>query len=221
MQTIDRDVLYESLMLNDELEVKKINLGEDKFSYFSVENVLKTPEKAKEMLMKWPALDGGVYTPGARQNFTPMDIVPLLTGYKGIIEQMGGKITPYNFITSSIMFQKGQKVWKNSWYPHTDYSLVCNLWLSDYGGGTAFYSSNGKCNKKDVPDYKAPHDPNEIVEWENFEGNDDWEKYHVIPSKYNTLVIYDGTNFHGTYATLTEELRYSIISFYREDVTIA
>ena len=88
MQTIDRDVLYESLMLNDELEVKKINLGEDKFSYFSVENVLKTPEKAKEMLMKWPALNGGVYTPGARQNFTPMDIVPLLTGYKSIIDQM-------------------------------------------------------------------------------------------------------------------------------------
>ena len=221
MLIIDRDELYEALMLNDELEIKKINLGEDKFSYFVVENVLKTPDKAKELLLKWPALDGGVYTPGARQNFTPMDIVPILTGYKTILEQMGGKVTPYNFITSSIMFQKGQKVWENSWYPHTDYSLVCNLLLSDYEGGTAFYSHKGCINKKCFPDYKQPYNKYKTVGWKNFEGDEDWELYHIIPSKFNSVAIYDGSNFHGTYATLTKELRYSLISFYRDDVLIS
>ena len=55
-----------------------------------------------------------------------------------------------------------------------------------------------------------------LVDWKSFEGNEDWELFHIIPSKKNTLAIYDGTKYHGTYTTLTEETRWSLISFYQE-----
>jgi len=212
---IDRQKFYDSLKINEDIKVKKIHYGD--FSYLCVENFFKTPEKAIELLLKYPALDGGVYTPGARQNLTPMDLVPVLKAYKVIMATVGKKIDPTRFITSSNIVWKDVKVWKNSWMPHTDFDLVCNLWLCNYEGGTAIYKYRGFLNAKDITPKPQRHDENKLVPWQNFEGDDDWELYYIIPSQFNTVAIYDGTNFHGTYANFNEEYRYSLISFYQPD----
>ena len=212
---IDRQNLYDSLKINEDIKVKKIHYGD--FSYLCVENFFKTPEKAIELLLKYPALDGGVYTPGARQNLTPMDLVPILQGYKLIMATVGVEIDPTRFITSSNIVWKDVKVWKNSWMPHTDFDLVCNLWLCNYEGGTAIYKYKGFLNQKDITPKPQGHDENNLVPWQNFEGDDDWELYYIIPSQFNTVAIYDGTNFHGTYANFNEEYRYSLISFYHSN----
>jgi len=212
---IDRQKLYDSLKINEDIKVKKINYGD--FSYLCVENFLKTPEKAIELLSKYPAIDGGVYTPGARQNLTPMDLVPILQAYKTIMATVGVEIDPTHFITSSNIVWKDVKVWKNSWMPHTDFDLVCNLWLCNYEGGTAIYKYRGFLNQKDITPKPQGHDENNLVPWQNFEGDDDWELYYIIPSEFNTVAIYDGTNFHGTYANFNEEYRYSLISFYHSN----
>ena len=212
---IDRQELYDSLKVNEDIEVKKIHYGD--FSYLCVENFFKTPEKAIELLLKYPALDGGVYTPGARQNLTPMDLVPVLKAYKTIMATVGRKIDPTRFVTSSNIVWKDVKVWKNSWMPHTDFDLVCNLWLCNYEGGTAIYKYRGFLNVKDITPKPQGFDKNKLVPWQNFEGDEDWELYYIIPSQYNTVAIYDGTNFHGTYANFNEEYRYSLISFYQPD----
>ena len=211
---IDRQELYDSLKVNEDIEVKKIHYGD--FSYLCVENFFKTPEKAIELLLKYPALDGGVYTPGARQNLTPMDLVPVLQAYKSIMATVDVEIDPTRFITSSNIVWKDVKVWKNSWMPHTDFDLVCNLWLCNYEGGTAIYKYRGFLNAKDITPEWQGHS-RLLVPWQNFEGDDDWELYYIIPSQFNTVAIYDGTNFHGTYANFNEEYRYSLISFYQPD----
>ena len=212
---IYRQDLYDSLKVNEDIQVKKLNYGD--FSYLSVENFFKTPEKAIELLSKYPALTGGVYTPGARQNLTPMDLVPVLKAYEVIMATAGRKIDPTRFVTSSNIVWKDVIVWENSWMPHTDFDLVCNLWLCNYEGGTAIYKYKGFLNAKDITPKPQNHDENKLVPWQNFEGDEDWELYYVIPSKYNTVAIYDGTNFHGTYANFNEEYRYSLISFYQPD----
>ena len=210
---IDRQELYDSLKVNEDIKVKKIHYGD--FSYLCVENFFKTPEKAIELLLKYPALDGGVYTPGARQNLTPMDLVPVLQAYKTILATVNVEIDPTRFVTSSNIVWKDVKVWKNSWMPHTDFDLVCNLWLCNYEGGTAIYKYNGVLNVKDITPKPQGFDKNKLVPWQNFEGDEDWKLYYIIPSQYNTVAIYDGTNFHGTYANFNEEYRYSLISFYQ------
>ena len=212
---IDRQELYDSLKVNEDIEVKKIHYGD--FSYLCVENFFKTPEKAIELLLKYPALNGGVYTPGARQNLTPMDLVPVLQAYKSIMATVDVEIDPTRFITTSNIVWKDVKVWKNSWMPHVDFDLVCNLWLCNYEGGTAIYKYNGVLNVKDITPKPQGYNKNKLVPWQNFEGDDDWELYYIIPSQLNTVAIYDGTNFHGTYANFNEEYRYSLISFYQPD----
>ena len=71
------------------------------------------------------------------------------------------KIDPTSFITSSNIAWKGVDVMKGSMYPHYDYELVCNLWLCDYNGGTAFYKYKGhtSINDIDIPDYRKPNEP--------------------------------------------------------------
>ena len=122
---IDRQELYDSLKVNEDIQVKKLNYGD--FSYLSIENFFKTPERAIELLSKYPALQGHVYTPGARQNLTPMDLVPVLNAYKQIMATVGRQIDPTRFITSSNIVWKDVRVWGKSWMPHSDFDLVFNL----------------------------------------------------------------------------------------------
>ena len=49
---IYRQDLYDSLKVNEDIQVKKLNYGD--FSYLSIENFFKTPERAIELLSKYP-----------------------------------------------------------------------------------------------------------------------------------------------------------------------
>lgn len=218
---LDRNELYETLKPNDNLQIKKNVIGE--FTYYSIDNFLKNPLDTIAIFKNWPALDGHVYTPGARQNFTPMDLVPIMKTYQHMLTQLGFTTDVTKSITSTIIAWKNMQVWKNSWMPHVDNNclVVCNIWLSDCVGGTAFYKYKGHYNNDSLilPKSKVGGivmnklEKNIIVPWQNFEGDEDWELYHVAPSTFNTLIIYEGKNFHGTYAEFDEKYRYSIQTF--------
>ena len=105
---IDRKVLYDSLAVNENLEVKQMKYGD--LSYTLVDNFFKNPNKAINFLKNYPALNGGVSTPGARQNFTPMDLVPVLQAYQSVMDTLGKKIDPTSFITCSNIAWKGVEV---------------------------------------------------------------------------------------------------------------
>ena len=212
---VDRKELYDSLAVNENLEIKKIKVGD--FSYLSVENFFKNPDKAISFLQNYPALDGGVSTPGARQNFTPMDLVPVLQAYKSIMKTAGDEIDPTSFITCSNIAWKGVEVMHGCMYPHADYELVANLWLCNFEGGTSFYKYKGvsTADEIQIPKYRKPKEP--LVPWENFDGDEDWELYHTIPTKFNSVAFYNGRNFHAPYANFYDTYRYALISFYRAD----
>ena len=206
---VDRKELYDSLAVNENLEIKKIKVGD--FSYLSVENFFKTPDNAISFLQNYPALDGGVSTPGARQNFTPMDLVPVLQAYKSIMKTAGDEIDPTSFITCSNIAWKGVEVMHGCMYPHADYELVANLWLCNFEGGTSFYKYKGvsTADEIQIPKYRKPKEP--LVPWENFDGDEDWELYHTIPTKFNSVAFYNGRNFHAPYANFYDTYRYALI----------
>ena len=208
---VDREELYHNLEVNESLETQLVKC--EGFSYYLIDNFLKRPEKATETLKKYPALNGGVTTPGARQNFTPMDLVPILKAYGKIL---GDKVDPTKFLTCSNISWKGVQVMENSWYPHSDANkgdVVCNLWLCECDGGTSFYKYKKKYTALDI---KPPRKlvPNKLVDWKNFDGDDDWTLYHTIPTKYNSLAIYNGKCFHSPYAIHNDDYRYALVSFY-------
>ena len=93
---LDREKLNYNLEVNKNLDVKLVKC--EGFSYYLIDNFLKRPKEAIETLRKYPALKGGVTTPGARQNFTPMDLVPILKAYGKIL---GSKVDPSKFLTCS------------------------------------------------------------------------------------------------------------------------
>ena len=219
---IDRNELYKTLETNDHLEITENEVGE--LTYYSISNFLKNPLDTISVLENWPALDGHVYTPGARQNFTPMDLVPIIKKYQSLCFQLGlpnADVT--KSLSTSLIMSKNMQVWKNSWMPHVDNNclVVCNIWLCDCVGGTAFYKYKGHYNNDSLilPKSKVGGivmnklEKNIIVPWQNFEGDEDWELYHVAPSTFNTLIIYEGKNFHGTYASFDERYRYSLQTF--------
>tara|TARA_B100000427_G_scaffold42598_1_gene31177 strand:- start:319 stop:975 length:657 start_codon:yes stop_codon:yes gene_type:complete len=208
---VDREELYYNLEVNESLD---INLSKcEGFSYYIINNFLKRPKEAIETLKKYPALKGGVTTPGARQNFTPMDLVPILKAYGKIL---GPKIDPTKFLTCSNISWKGVQVMKNSWYPHSDSNkgdVVCNLWLSDCEGGTSFYKYRNKYTVNDIQPPKRLV-PDKLEDWNNFDGDDDWTLYYTIPTKYNSVAVYNGKCFHSPYATHNDDYRYALVSFY-------
>ena len=122
---IDRDELYKTLEINNHLEITKNTVG--KLTYYSISNFLKNPLDTLSVLQNWPALDGHVYTPGARQNFTPMDLVPILKKYQSLCFELGLPNTDVTKSQStSLILSKNTQVWKNSWMPHVDnFRMVC------------------------------------------------------------------------------------------------
>lgn len=213
----NRQEYYDAIKPNQRFVINETDLGDQK--YITISDFFADPEKAIWFLNQYPALDGGTYTPGARQNFTPMDLAPVLNTYVHVLDKTNNiKSDASQFITSSIIVNKDSRVWTNSWYPHTDYDIVCNLFMNNYNGGTALYKFRGECSSKKINSIRPPVQRNLLVPWQNFEGDSDWELYHVIPTKFNSVSIYDGTNFHGTYSVMNEEYRWSIISFYRKEM---
>lgn len=218
---IKRDKLSEVSLVNPDLKLFVIESPH--FKYLKISNFLKYPNQFIEVLSEYPALVGPPYLsfPGARQNFTPIEIKNILMAYRVILNQIGVQTDPTKWISSTNIMWKDVECLVGSRKPHYDIgSMVANLWLSDHQGGTSFYKyKETKLRAKDLDESENifAERENSIDIWKNFEGDADWQKYYMIPSEFNTVHIYDGSFFHAAFPELTDSYRYSLVSFYHEE----
>ena len=219
---ISRDKIYEVSSINSKLEATLIK--SEYLNYIKISNFLRYPEEFINVFSQYPALTGPSYVtiPGARQNFTPIELKNILLAYQVILGKFDIKTDPRQWISSTNIMWDGMLCQKGSNKPHCDvYGMVANLWLSNHKGGTAFYKFRGKFKESDLSEdeYKIYlHTQKGTEKWYNFEGDSNWEKYHLIPTEYNTVYIYDGGFFHSPYPELTNEYRYSLTSFYHQNL---
>lgn len=223
LNSITRKELNDCFLINSNYSLEKVEL-DNGVSYHIIRDILKDPARCKEILDKYPVIipPDNTYTPGGRQNFSYVDLYPLLNFYSNIAEKIKGKVhLPEHFITASNVVPHHPAVWENSWIPHTDYDLVFNLWLCDWSEGTGLFTWNGFKNEEEADSFPyTPLNTNNIVPWQNPTNEYGFEHYHTIPCLYNSVAIYDGTMFHGTImGEGKDEYRYSLISFYEEDIS--
>jgi len=220
----------EALEINPEIKVDVIE--DSGMWYVWCENVFKNLEKAIKFLQTFPAYDRIVTVPGSRQYFTAVEVEPLTNLIQEISEKMyvNRKFERGKFCFGSIISSNKNKTYENSWIPHVDYGdLTSQLYLTDYNGGTGLYKYKGYIAASDVPvecirphyykdiSYGGKYHTGKIGDWKKFDGDEDWELYHVIPSKKNCMGVFHGGYFHSTYAELKEDIRYVLSSFYRMD----
>lgn len=221
---IVRDELYQVSEVNSNLEIETIHT--DHLKYLKVSNFLKYPHEFVSLFSQYPAVVGPSYitTAGARQNFTPIEVRNILIAYQEILDTIHLKVNPVKWISSTNIMWDGMVGMTGCNKPHYDATtMVANLWLSEHDGGTAFYCYNGnKYNKSDLEGENIFWELSpELKVWENFEGDNEWEKYHLIPTEFNTVYIYDGTFFHAPYPQLNDQYRYSLVSFYHDTINFS
>jgi hypothetical protein len=139
------------------------------------------------------------------------------------------------FIYYSNIYYPGMLKENNNNYPHFDqFNFAFNIFLSEnVGGGTAFYKlkHNGKTYGSidaivSEEDYDTKveiqqklndmNNTDETAPYDYFEGNDLFEKFHVIDYEFNKLTLYKGNNWHGVYYDSLNETntRYSLSAAY-------
>ena len=214
---IDRDELYEASEINSNLEIVEHKVT-NHLRYYTVDNFLKRPHKFIPLLQKFPALTGLTY--GARQQFTPVELRNLILAYCGIGKQIGLELNPKSWITSSNIMWKDMPTKDHDWRPHNDFDVVSMLWLTETKGGTGFYNFHGcpafkMLDKQGEMLLNNEEFPKEIRPWKTFEGNHEWELYHVAKTKFNSLVFYNGDFFHSPYPMFDKGYRYNLVSFYQ------
>lgn len=219
----------EALKINPNIKPKVIMV--DDMWYVWCEDIFVDLDKAVKFLQKFPTYKRIVSTPGNRQYFHPVEVEPMTNIVKLICESMypTTEFHRNKFSFGSIIANKDDKVYGNCWCPHADYnSVACQVYLNDYNGGTGFYKWNGHVHHSEVPVGVAPdyykdigfggkYHTGKLESWKKFDGDKDWELYHVIPSKENCLAVFHGAYFHSTYTEFKEECRYVISGFHHHD----
>jgi len=214
---IDRDELYEASEVNTGLEIVEHRITEH-LRYYTVDNFFKRPHKFIPLLQKFPALSGLFY--GARQQFTPVELRNLILAYCDIGKAIGLELNPKSWITSSNIMWKDMMTVNHDWKPHNDFDVVSMVWLTDTKGGTGFYNFHG------CPAYKmldqsrlmmlqSDERPREPEPWKTFDGDHEWELYHVAKTKFNSVLFYNGDFFHSPYPIFGKGYRYNLVSFYQ------
>lgn len=194
----------EATKLNSNLN--PVMFSVDKFQYLTVDNILKEPEKLLKYLDKFPALDkddfennGKIisYAPGLQQ-LVPANYLQELTQYfNTLLYPIIGKEFRIEWFTN--IFYHDMKTTETSRYPHIDtFDMAINIWLTENhkDDGTAFYKL-GDNFFGPTPKYDFDIDTKSL--WKPFDGNSDYEKYIVVPSKYNSAAIYSGKFYHSAY----------------------
>ena len=208
MQRLDHERVTS---VNPNMSVKTMKVGSLK--YIWIVDFLLHPDEFVAHMEEYPSYEGNPYisTPGARQYLSPVAIAGLMNGYSKVLKNEGIVTHPGKWVNCTNIMWKGMQGLVGSNRPHNDTgaSIVANLWMSDDLGGTAFYR-RGDDYCGDV----LPTLGETTEEWTPFHGNDEWELYHVIPSRYNCVYIFDGQHYHAPYPVLTEKKRYSLVSFY-------
>lgn len=161
------------------------------------------------------------------------DYVPYDIEQSGDYLLLGKQLNQFVYYTN--IFYPGMTKVNNNNYPHFDqFNFAFNIFLSEnVGGGTAFYrlrhkdkvynSINSIINERDydtkleIKDkLNSMNDEGEESDYDYFEGNDLFEKYHVIDYEFNRLCLYKGHFWHSVYYNSTEEIntRYSLSAAY-------
>jgi hypothetical protein len=187
-------------------EANPVLIQVDKLQYVSIENILKEPHKLLKYLDKFPALDkddflnnGKVisYSPGLQQ-LVPSNYLQELTQYfNNLLYPMIGGEFRIEWYTN--IFYPDMQTSEISRYPHVDtFDMAINIWLTENhkNDGTAFYKQGDDFFGKPIK-YDFKEDTKSV--WKPFDGNSDYEKYFVVPSKYNSAVVYSGKFYHSAY----------------------
>jgi len=218
----------EALKINPNINPKIVEVENTNMWYVSCEDVFVDLDKAVSYLQRFPAYKRIVTVPGSRQYFHPVQIEPFTLLMKSICESMYPKNTfiRQKFSFGTIIANKDDRVYENCWIPHADYHTVsCQAYLNEYNGGTAFYKFRGSTHVSTadpVPHYHrdvglgGKYHTGELKPWKKFEGDEDWELYHVIPGKENSLAVFHGSYFHSTYTEFEEKYRYVISGFHHQ-----
>ena len=128
----------------------------------------------------------------------------------------------------------GMKAYQKNYLPHVDrFQFAANLYLTDCSTKTSTSFFRIKCSSGNVYHnnfelkYASEEDYLEIENrfrddtanpywepWVEFKGNDFYERYHEIPSEYNSVSMYKGNSWHSiTYdASEKSKLRYSFVT---------
>lgn len=205
MEKITYQEFEEATRLNSFTKLKSIEV--EQLPYLVIDDLLQQPEKLLVYLEKFPALDkedfrrnGKIisYAPGLQQ-LIPANYLQDLTSYfVDILYPLIGKKFRIEWYTN--IFSPDMMVTETSRYPHVDtFDMAINIWLTknEEGDGTAFYKTRNGVYYGEPIKYDFKFEKESV--WKPFEGNDDYEKYLVIPSKYNSAVVYNGKFYHSAY----------------------
>jgi len=204
----------EKILYNEFVEATKINpfattksFEAEQLQYIVIDRLLQNPENMIKYLDKFPALDkedfrknGKVisYAPGLQQLIPANCLQDLTMYFTNLLHPIIGKKFRIEWYTN--IFSPDMIVTETSRYPHIDtFDLAINIWLTENqdGDGTAFYKSQNNLYYGEPVKYDFSDDEEEV--WKRFEGNNDYKKYLVIPSKYNSAVVYNGKFYHSAY----------------------
>lgn len=221
----------EALKINPNINPKIIEVKDTNMWYVSCEDVFVDLDRAVDFLRRFPAYKRIVTVPGSRQYFHPVEVEPLTLVVQDICRVMypNNKFIKNKFSFGSIIANKDDQVYENCWYPHADFwTVACQVYLNEYNGGTAFYKWRGTTHHSETAEHLAPnyhrdlgfggkYHTGKLKPWKKFEGDEDWELYHVIPGKPNSLAVFHGSYYHSTYTEFEEEYRYVLSGFHHQD----
>jgi hypothetical protein len=136
----------------------------------------------------------------------------------------------WEFYTNCIY--SGMKCYNQNYLPHLDeFSHAANIYLTNIENtGTNFFKFRGiegeyynlhqlSRNKNEREYYKSIilkkfPDKSNVSDWVDFEGNDQFIKYHTIPAEYNSVSLYKGNFWHSIKfdASVKDQIRYSLVA---------
>lgn len=203
----------EKISFKEFSEASKVNADSDpkifqyeNVQYVVIDDIMVSPDKLIKYLDKFPALDKEDFlrnekvishAPGLQQ-LIPTNYLQELTQYfSDLLYPMIGKKFKIEWYTN--IFFPEMKVKESSRYPHVDtFDMAINIWLTKNhnSDGTAFYKNENKYYGGEI---KYDFTEDFESEWKPFEGNSDYKKYLIIPSVYNTAIIYSGKFYHSAY----------------------
>lgn len=135
----------------------------------------------------------------------------------------------WDFYTNCIY--SGMKSYNKNYLPHIDeFSYAANIFLTDVKNtATSFFKYKGIDknfynlkelirDKKELEYYKSyirkkTPENEKILEWPLYEGDENFIKYHSVPSEYNCVSMYKGNFWHSIYfnAGVPNSIRYSLV----------
>lgn len=217
MQKISFKEYSESMQINPASELFVGNCEDLQYLKFS--NLLVNPDKMLNYLDKFPALDKDdflvndkiiSYAPGYQQLIPNNCLQDLTQFFNNFLFQIVGKKFRIEWYTN--IFWPEMQVTETSRYPHIDtFDMAINIWLTENHDqdGTAFYKTETDYHTKPVV-YDFEADTKD--KWKPFDGNSTYKKYAVVPSTYNSAVIYNGKYYHSPYyVPMANKMRKSLV----------